>query len=136
MNLSPGFLPVTTSQRRNNTCPPSKAGMGKRFMIAKMKESTPVMRQKDSQSQDVENNLVIEINPPRLSFAFTCPWNNFPMPLNQSPINDMPSVKPAGIASTNEYSSRAVKPNSDALVKPTPILPVSSTITVDSCGVP
>ncbi len=79
-------------------------------MIARMKDKIPVIRQKDSQSQLVENSLVIDINPPRLSFALTLPLNNCPIPLNQSPIKETPSLTPAGIAAAidkiNEWAKR------------------------------
>ena len=48
INLSLGFLPLTISYNKNITCPPSKAGIGNRFIKAKMIEIKAVLAQKPS----------------------------------------------------------------------------------------
>ena len=45
------------SYNKNMTCPPSSAGMGKRFIKAKINEKKAVFRQKISQSQPASKML-------------------------------------------------------------------------------
>jgi hypothetical protein len=65
INLSPGFLPVIISYIRNNTCPPSNAGIGRMFIIAKIIDRNAVRFQNACQSQVPGKILPIVINPPR-----------------------------------------------------------------------
>src|SRR5574344_351280 len=67
MNLSLGFLRVMISYRRNNMNPPSRAGMGSMFMMAKAMERKAVSDQKLAQSNLSGKILPIEMNPPTLS---------------------------------------------------------------------
>ena len=68
-NLSLGFLPVTISYNKNITWPPSKAGMGKMFIKAKIMESRAVVLQKAAQFQVSGNKPPIAANPPTPLYA-------------------------------------------------------------------
>ena len=64
-NLSPGFLPVIISQRVNTTCPPSKAGIGNKFIKPNIIDKNAVMFQNDSALHSDGKILPIEIKPPK-----------------------------------------------------------------------
>ena len=64
-NLSPGFLPVIISHKVNTTCPPSKAGIGNKFINPNMIDKNAVMFQNVCQLNSEGKILPIEINPPK-----------------------------------------------------------------------
>src|SRR5690606_9173695 len=63
-NFSLGFRPLIISYNVNITCPPSSAGMGSKFINAKMIDRKAVIFQNDSQSQVVGNTEPMALNPP------------------------------------------------------------------------
>ena len=62
--LSLGLRPLITSNKRNTTCPPSRAGMGRMFITANMSESIAVICQNWCQSHTAGNMLPIVPNMP------------------------------------------------------------------------
>ena len=64
MNLSFGLDPVTTSYIKNITCPPSKAGIGKAFIKARIIERSAVVSQKFFQFHSAGNKFPIAAKPP------------------------------------------------------------------------
>ena len=68
-NLSLGFLLVIISANKNNTCPPSSAGIGNIFMTANTIERKAVRYQNCIQLNCFGKILPIDINPPRLLYA-------------------------------------------------------------------
>src|SRR5688500_9590382 len=71
INLSPGLRPVIISYKVNNTCPPSKAGIGNIFIKASTILNSAVIDQKRSQSQQAPNMAPILKNQP--SDTQACP---------------------------------------------------------------
>ena len=101
MNLSLGLRPVIISYNKNITCPPSKAGIGNKFINAKIKDKIAVILQNLCQSQVSENILAIEPKPPKLSEAFTYPVNICPKALICKLKNSKDLRVPAGNAAPN-----------------------------------
>ena len=62
--LSLAFLPVIISYIRNIACPPSRAGMGKIFINARIIEIKAVLDQNPFQSHFEGNKLPIAPKPP------------------------------------------------------------------------
>ena len=81
MNFSFGFLPLTISYSVNITCPPSKAGIGSRFINARMMDKKAVIFQNASQLQSVGKTEPIALNPPTPLYA---PVSGFKISLNWS----------------------------------------------------
>ena len=62
--LSGIFFPLIISPIAMRACPPSSAGIGNRFMMAKIIDNSAVIDQNDNQSQSLGNILPILITPP------------------------------------------------------------------------
>ena len=63
-NWSLGGLPEIISYIKNITWPPSKAGIGRMFIKAKIIDSRAVIDQNFIQFHSVSNNFPIDANPP------------------------------------------------------------------------
>src|SRR5688572_92718 len=64
MNFSLGFLPLTISYKVNMTCPPSNAGIGRRFIKASMMDKNAVIFQNASQLHSVGKTEPMALKPP------------------------------------------------------------------------
>lgn len=102
-NLSLGLRPVTISYSKNITCPPSRAGIGKRFNTANIMDKKAVVFQKISQFQESGNNPPIAAKPPTPLYA---PVSGLKIFFNcfKYPVRVLtPLLIPAGIDSTKVY---------------------------------
>ena len=64
INLSLGFLPLNISYKTNITCPPSSAGIGRRFIKARIIERSAVDSQNLCQSHDAGKIFPMVPKPP------------------------------------------------------------------------
>ena len=104
MNLSSGFLPVIISYIVKTICPPSKAGIGSRFITPNIMDRSAMILRKLNQSHEAGKTCPMAMKLPTDFYASVLGVNTNFRSLRYPPMVWSAFTNPPGIASVRLYS--------------------------------